>query len=294
MIDLEGAISPSAATISELQHPQDDLLHFQKMVALGELSGGIIHDFRNVLQTIISTLELLEVQSDDPAEVHRLTASALRASERGIGLTRRLLNFSRREAKAIRPICLVSSLESVKEVLSRTVEARMNVGIEQPLPNLWPVVVDPIELELALINLGLNARDAMPKGGRIRFSARNVTIPVEERRAPEWPAKHVQDNRRGPRLTLAGGDYVAVSVDDTGTGMDEATLARAMEPFFTTKGAGKGTGLGLATVHTLATRAKGALRLTSLVGRGTTVQLWLPRGPAARIGRGEQQARQPG
>jgi signal transduction histidine kinase len=279
MFDLESAISPSAATIPERQYAEDDRLHLQKMVALGELASGITHDFRNVLQTVISTLELLESRSGDPVEVRRLTAAALRASERGIGLTRRLLSFSRRDVTAIGAICLVPSLESVKETLSRTVEARMNVGIEPPSPNLWPVVVDPNEFELALINLGLNARDAMPDGGRIRFSARNVTIPLEERRAPPWPARSVPEDRRGPRLMLPGGDYVAVSVDDTGTGMDETTLARAVDPFFTTKPVGKGTGLGLAAVHNLATQAQGALRLMSVIGRGTTVQLWLPRGP---------------
>ena len=269
---------PSDATILKPPHSQDDRSHSQKLAAVGELAVGITHDFRNVLQTVISTLELLESRADNSAEVRRLTASALRASERGIVLTRRLLSFSRREATDIRPVCLLSSLENVKEMLCRTFEARMNVGLEPRLDNLWPVVIDPLEFELALINLGLNARDAMPGGGRICFSARNVTIPLTERRAPKRRARYVQDDRRGPRLTLSGGDYVAVSVVDTGTGMDEATLVRAAEPFFTTKPVGKGTGLGLATVHNLVTQAQGALRLMSKVGCGTCVQLWLPRG----------------
>ncbi len=280
MAALDGATLLSAATMPERQPPRDDLMHFQKMAALGELASGITHDFRNVLQTVISTLELLESRSNNPAEVQRLAASALRASERGIGLTKRLLSFSRHEAMAARPICLLSSLESATETLSRTIEARMNVGVEAPPPNLWPVVIDPIEFELALINLGLNARDAMPNGGRIRFGARNVTIPAVDRRASQQPAKHVQANRRGSRLPLSGGDYVAISVGDTGTGMDKATLARAVEPFFTTKPVGKGTGLGLAAVHTLAIQAQGTLRIMSEEGCGTMVEIWLPRARA--------------
>ncbi len=280
MAALDGATLVSAATIPEWQPARDNVAHSQKMAALGELASGITHDFRNILQTVISTLEILESRSDDPAEVQRLTASALRASERGISLTKRLLRFSRYEATAAQPVCLLSSLESATETLSRTVEARMNVGVESPPPNLWPVVIDPIEFELALINLGLNARDAMPNGGRMRFGARNVTIPPVDRRAPQRLAKYVQANRRGPRLPLPGGDYVAVSVQDTGIGMDEATLARAVEPFFTTKPVGKGTGLGLAAVHTLATQAQGTLRIVSEAGRGTMVEIWLPRASA--------------
>jgi signal transduction histidine kinase len=280
MARLESMILQPAATISDRQYARDNLLHSQKMAALGELASGITHDFRNILQTVISTLEILGSRSDDPAQVSRLVASALRASERGIGLTERLLRFSRSETTVARPVCLLSSLESATETLARTVEARMNVGIEPPPTDLWPVAVDPIEFELALINLGLNARDAMPQGGRIRFSARNVTIPTVDRRDPQQPANCVQINRRGSRLALLEGDYVAVSVGDTGTGMDETTLARAVEPFFTTKPIGKGTGLGLATVHDLATQVHGALRLRSEVGHGTTVELWLPRAPA--------------
>ena len=278
-----GAISLSDATLLADNPNDSDLLHIQKMATLGELTSGIIHDFRNVLQTVLSTLELLESRADNPAEVHRLVASATRASERGISLTRRLLRLSRREARSARSVCLASSLESATETLARTVEARMNVGVEPPPNDLWPVVIDPVEFELALINLGLNARDAMPDGGRIRLGARNVTIPVADRRSQQRPARHTQSNRRGPRLPLPAGDYVAVSVLDTGTGMDEVTLARAVEPFFTTKPAGKGTGLGLATAHELATQAQGTLRLLSELGRGTTVEMWLPRAPATKL-----------
>lgn len=266
-------------SVTDQQDSHGSQLHSQKMAALGELASGMTHDFRNILQTVISTLEVIESRSNDPEAVRRLTASALRASERGIGLTKRVLKFARQDAKDVKPACLLTSLESATETLSRTVEARIKVGVEPPPPDLWKVVIDPNELELALINLGINARDAMPEGGKIQLGARNVTIPQVDRRSSQSKG-HGQIDRRGPRLPLPGGDYVAVVVDDTGSGMDAATLARAVEPFFTTKPVGKGTGLGLSTAHTLATQAQGALRVISEVGRGTTIELWLPRAPA--------------
>ena len=157
----------------------------------------------------------------------------------------------------------------------------MNVRVEPPSSDLWQAIIDPSELELALINLGINARDAMPGGGRIRLGARNVTIPLVDRRALALVERPEPTSRRGPRLAQPGGDYVALTVDDTGTGMDEATLARAREPFFTTKPSGKGTGLGLSMVHDLAIQARGALRLISKAGQATTAELWLPRAPAS-------------
>jgi len=273
---------PSKATVADQPDRAGDIQHARKMAALGELASGMTHDFRNILQTVISTLEIMETRAADPAEVRRLAASALRASERGIGLTRRILAFSRRGAADARPVCLASSLESAAETLARTVGARMNVGVEPPPCDLWPAIIDPTEFELALINLGINARDAMPDGGRIRLGARNVTLPKVDRRAPRPSAEpHRTADRRGPLLPLPGGDYVAITVADTGTGMDAATLARAMEPFFTTKPVGQGTGLGLGMANALATQGGGALRLVSELGRGTTVELWLPRAPAA-------------
>ena len=267
--------------VTNHQDAEGSGLHLQKMAALGELASGITHDFRNILQTVISTLDLIESRSNNPSEVQRLAASALKASERGIGLTNRLLTFARYEAVDVRPTCLLASLESATETLARTVEARINIRVEPPSSDLWQVVIDPTELELALINLGINARDAMPKGGHIRFEARNVTIPFTDRRASRPPIRPAQSNRRGPQLPLPAGDYVAVTVGDTGSGMDETTLSHATKPFFTTKPTGKGTGLGLSTVHSLATQAQGALRLISELGRGTTIELWLPRAPAA-------------
>jgi signal transduction histidine kinase len=271
---------PSMAELTRADN-QCDLLHIHKMAALGELASGITHDFRNILQTVISTLELIESRSNDPAEVQRIVASALCASERGIGLTNRLLGFSRHEVIEARSTCLLPSLEGVTETLARTIGAGMKVGLEAPPADLWQVVVNPTELELALINLGINARDAMPGGGSIRLAARNVTIPQVDRRSMERPLGHDGTERRAPPLPLPSGDYVAVTVGDTGIGMDATTLARAVKPFFTTKSAGKGTGLGLTMAHTLVTERCGALRLISKLGKGTRVELWLPRASAA-------------
>lgn len=274
--------SRSLSLATQLDRPDSpcELLQTCKMAALGELASGITHDFRNILQTVISTLELIESRSDDAAEVRRIVASALCASERGIGLTNRLLAFSRCEAVEAKPARLLPSLEGVTETLARTVGAGMKVRLEAPPAGLWQAVINPTELELALINLGINARDAMPDGGSINLAARNVTIPQIERRATERPPRHDGIERRGPALPLPGGDYVAITVGDTGIGMDAATLAQAVKPFFTTKSAGKGTGLGLAMAHTMVAERRGALRLKSKLGRGTMVELWLPRASA--------------
>lgn len=279
MISLAQAALLSTPPVSDREPSNGDLLHPQKMAALGELASGITHDFRNILQTVMSCLDMIQSRSNDPEEVQRLANSALRASERGISLTKRLLKFSRREAADARPVDPLSSLESASETLARTIKAMISVRVEPPPSDLWNVVIDPIEFELALINLGINARDAMRDGGRIQFGARNIRIPLVDRRALQRSLGPDKIDRRGPQLTLPAGDYVAITIGDTGGGMDEATLARAVEPFFTTKPAGEGTGLGLSAAHTLATQAGGALRLLSEVGRGTTVEMWLPRAP---------------
>jgi signal transduction histidine kinase len=265
------------ATEAKRQDIRCDVLHARKMAALGELTCGVTHDFRNILQTLLSVLDVIDSRSDDPDEVRRLTAAALRASERGIALTNRILKFSRPEAVQTRAACLLPSLDSVMETLGRTVGTRINVQVESAPSDLWWTLIDPVEFELALINLGINARDAMPKGGHIRLSARNVTIPLVERRIPQLRLPLEPSDQRGSRLALPGGDYVAVTVGDTGSGMDKATLARAVEPFFTTKPVGKGTGLGLSIVHNLATEAGGAFRLMSRPGGGTKAEVWLPR-----------------
>jgi signal transduction histidine kinase len=280
MTNRNGATLWSSKTVPDHRNTSCDSTHGKRMAALGELASGVTHDFRNILQTVIATLDLLETRSNDPAEVRRLAGAALRASERGISLTKRLLTFSHYTTTDFRPTRLISSLESVTETLAHTVGARVNVQVDPPASDLWDAVLDPSEFELTLLNLGINARDAMPEGGRIRLGARNVTIPLTDRRAARAVERSEPVDQRGPGLALPSGDYIAITVGDTGVGMDAVTLSRAIEPFFTTKPVGKGTGLGLSLAHTLATRAGGALRLKSQPGRGTTVELWLPRAPS--------------
>jgi signal transduction histidine kinase len=238
------------------------------------MTSGAVHDFRNVLQTIASSLELIEQLSGDPDAVRRLAASALRASDRGTSLARRLLSVARQEEPTVATVDLLPSVTDVAETLTGTVGRNVKLEIETG-GGLWQAAIDPHEFELALINLGINARDAMPDGGSIRFRTRNVTLPAEDRRRPVAAAP--RQDRRGPPLLLPGGDYVAVAVADTGFGMDEATLARAVKPFFTTKPRGQGTGLGLAMVQSFAARSGGTLRLISKPGSGTVAELWLPR-----------------
>jgi signal transduction histidine kinase len=284
MLNISGELMTKPVSRDRGQCRQGDndrsLSHFQKMAALGELASGVTHDFRNILQTLISTLELIETRANSPSEVRRMAASALHASEHGISLTNRLLAFARCDVMEAKPTYLLPPLRSATETLARTVGARIKVQFEPVPADLWQTVIDATELELALINLGINARDAMPDGGSIQLGAYNVTIPQIDRRGIQGLAGHNGPERRGPPLPLPAGDYIAVTVRDTGTGMDADTLTRAIRPFFTTKLAGRGTGLGLAIVHSLAAERRGALRLISELGRGTTVELWLPRSPA--------------
>jgi signal transduction histidine kinase len=229
----------------------------QKLESLGQLTGGVAHDFNNLLMVIISNLNVLRKWL--PANQHplRLLDGAMQAAERGATLTKRMLAFARRQE--LRPVTVdvPKLVEGMEELLRRTLGTTIEITIEYPA-DLPPISIDPSQFELALLNLGLNARDAMPHGGRLTIVGRATAA------GPD-----------GPR-DLAPGDYVCIAVSDTGTGMDEQTLKRATEPFFTTKGAGKGTGLGLSMVHGLAAQSGGAMRLESRVGEGTSVELWLP------------------
>lgn len=228
----------------------------QKMESLGQLTGGVAHDFNNLLMVILGNLNLLRRRLPDDPRVLRLIDGAVQGAERGATLTKRMLAFARRQALKPETIELNRLVGGMEEMLQRTLgpTIRISTEFEADLP---PIRVDPNQLELALLNLALNARDAMPVGGSLSISARC-------RLAGYGPS------------TLQQGEYVCLSVADTGTGMDDITLKRATEPFFTTKGAGKGTGLGLSMVHGLAAQSGGAMDITSRLGNGTTVDLWLP------------------
>jgi signal transduction histidine kinase len=227
----------------------------QKMESLGQLTGGVAHDFNNLLMVILGNLQLLRKRVPDEPRVTRLIDGAIKGAERGATLTKRMLAFARRQELKPETVEVMRLIGGMEEMLRRTLGTTIQINIELQ-SDLPAIRVDPNQLELALLNLTLNARDAMPLGGRLQIVARQM--PVND------------------GLGLVPGDYVCLAVTDSGTGMDEATVKRATEPFFTTKGAGKGTGLGLSMVHGLAAQSGGAMRIFSRVGEGTSVELWLP------------------
>jgi PAS domain S-box-containing protein len=241
------------------------LLQSQKMEAVGQLTGGIAHDFNNLLTAVLGSLELLGKRLPDDPKLRRLLDNAVQGAQRGASLTQRMLAFARRQDLKVEAVDVSDLVRGMSDLLQRSIGSRVRIETRFPL-GLAPARGDPNQLELAVLNLVLNARDAMPAGGAIVLSARQETV------AP--------DNRDG----LAPGDYVCVSVSDTGEGMDEATLARATEPFFTTKGVGRGTGLGLSMVHGVAEQSGGRLILTSREGEGTTAEIWLRPADVAAIG----------
>jgi PAS domain S-box-containing protein len=245
-----------AARTRELIHAQEALRQSQKMEAMGQLTGGVAHDFNNLLTPIVGSLDLLQRRGLGSAREQRLVAGALESAERARTLVQRLLAFARRQPLLAVGVDLQQLVETLEDLVSRTLGPRIKVqfAIEPELP---PVRTDPNQLEMAILNLAVNARDAMPDGGTLTLGA---------------SVRQVQ----GDELDLSPGQYVRLSVSDTGTGMDEATVARAVEPFFSTKGIGRGTGLGLSMVHGLAAQLGGAMSISSTPGAGTTVDLWLP------------------
>lgn len=238
------------------ERAQAALMQAQKLETMGQLVGGVAHDFNNLLMAVIGNLELLAKKIDhDPAQA-RLLHGAMEGARRGATLTQRLLAFARKQELQSRATDVHSLVRDMHDLIARSLGPLINLEIRavRPLPS---VNIDPNQLEMALLNLAVNARDAMPAGGTLTISMEQCVVTAEQ---PELPP----------------GAYVRLSVQDTGAGMDAATLARAVEPFFSTKGAGKGTGLGLSMVHGLAEQSGGAFRLQSSEGAGTRADLWLP------------------
>lgn len=243
----------------------EQLAQAQRMEALGRLAGGVAHDFNNVLQAVLGGTRALQRRAADPVAVQRLAGIVLEAAERGASVTRRLLAFARRGELRAEPVETTSLLQGMAEVLAHTLGASIQVRIEAE-PDLPPVLADRGQLETVLVNLAVNGRDAMEStgGGTLTLSA------APEERAP----------LSSEGTALPPGQYLRITVRDTGMGMDAAVLAHAAEPFFTTKPKGKGTGLGLAMAKGFAEQSGGAFRIESTQGAGTTVTLWLPRAPA--------------
>lgn len=242
-----------------LDQAREELFQAQKMEAIGRLTGGIAHDFNNLLMAITGSLELLKRHLPDDPKASRLIRNALEGAERGAALTRQMLAFSRKQELDLERVDLVRLVEDMVTLIERTIGPTISVETDLP-PDLPAVRSDANQLASALLNLALNARDAMPAGGRLRISARRVA-PDEER--PAVLARHPVS-------------HVRLSVSDDGHGMDAATLGRAVTPFFTTKEIGKGTGLGLSMVQGFLDQSGGALVLRSQPGRGTRADLWIP------------------
>ncbi len=248
------------AEVREREATQALLQQSQKMEVIGQLTGGVAHDFNNLLTAIIGNLELAALRSRDRPELLRLLDGAMRAADRGAALTQRMLAFGRRQFLRFQTVDLGVLLTGMEDLLARTIGPTLSVSVSVE-PKLWPARADPNQLELVVLNLAINARDAMPGGGQLVIAAARDRV-VD---AAQHPAG------------LAEGDYVRLSLQDSGVGMDEATLRRVLEPFFTTKPAGKGSGLGLSMAHGVAAQSGGGLAIRSAVGQGTVVTVWLPR-----------------
>jgi signal transduction histidine kinase len=255
--DLEVRIE---ARTREREQALAQLFEAQKIDTIGQLTGGVAHDFNNLLMAMMGGLQLLQKRLTGDPKAIRLVENALAAAERGAALTQRLLAFARRQELRPEPVSVPALVLGMKDLLTRALGSGVRI-VEEFEAELPSVLIDANQLELALMNVSVNARDAMPDGGALTIRGTRAWVDAAEPGAPK---------------DLLPGHYVRVSVADTGAGMDKDILARATEPFYTTKGIGKGTGLGLSMVHGLAAQTGGALKLSSEPGVGTCVDLWIP------------------
>jgi PAS domain S-box-containing protein len=250
--------------ITERRAAEEKLRHAQKMEAVGQFTGGAAHDFNNLLMAVLGSLEILRKRLPDDPKMLSLLDNAVQGAKRGTTLTQRMLAFARRQELKTETVELARLIDNVRDLMERSLGPAVSIDLHFPPYPIY-VHIDPNQLETALLNLVVNARDAMSGGGAITVSVRQE----------ETAAAH--------RTGLEPGRYACLSVVDTGAGMDEATLERATEPFFTTKGVGKGTGLGLSMVEGLAGQSGGKLMVQSQVGVGTTIEIWLPMASAAGV-----------
>ena len=266
--------------VAERQRVQDALLQAQKTEALGQLTGGVAHDFNNLLQALAGCLHMIERRAVGDAGVRPIIEAGFQAVDRGTKLVQQLLTFARRQVLHPEPVAVRDRIHAMSDLLNRALRADIRLNLDLS-PGLWPAMVDPLQFEMALINLVVNARDAMPGGGTVTIAARNMVRPA------------------GDPVGLPG-EFVQVSVADTGCGMAPEVIARAFDPFFTTKEVGKGTGLGLSQVYGLAVQSGGTAWIESAPDRGTTVMILLRRaesghvaieGTASEAGHGPRQGR---
>jgi PAS domain S-box-containing protein len=245
-----------------LRRAEDQLRQAQKMEAIGQLTGGIAHDFNNLLTGILGSLEVLQarIRQGRLGEVGRYVEAAVNSGNRAAALTHRLLAFARRQPLDPRPLDVNQLVASMEDLLRRSIGEAIAMEFS-PAPGLWLTFCDPNQLETVLLNLAINARDAMPSGGKLVIGTRNTTIDAVSSRY----------------LDLKPGEYVCLTVADTGSGMTPDVVARAFDPFFTTKPIGQGTGLGLSMVYGFAKQSGGHVRIDSVPGQGATVELYLPR-----------------
>lgn len=249
-------ITDRRETQRQLDQAREALFQSQKLEAIGQLTGGIAHDFNNLLMAVLGSLEIAARRMEPHPQVSPFIDNAIQAARRGAALTQRMLAFARKQELAMQSVDVIDTVRGMADILERTVGPPVDLTTRFP-PSLPLVHTDRAQLEFALLNLAVNARDAMPNGGTLVIAADQQVISQGE------------DARRA-------GSYVVLSVTDTGEGMNETTLSRAAEPFFTTKGVGKGTGLGLSMVHGLAEQSGGRFVLASEPGEGTRAELWLP------------------
>ena len=259
--------------ISERQTIQAALLRSQRLEAIGQLTGGVAHDFNNLLQVVIGGVSMLERHHANPERRVRILDGMRQAGERGAKLTQQMLAFARRQPLAPEPLDVAVGIGAMEELLQGSLRGDLRLTLNFPT-DLWPVETDLTQLEVAILNLVVNARDATSGEGRVTIGAENVADP------------------HSPEGTLDG-DFVRISVADTGSGMDEDTIQHAFEPFFTTKPVGRGTGLGLSQVYGFARQSGGGVHIETEVGRGTTVSIVLPRAHRALLPKTAETAQQP-
>ena len=259
--DLEQQFFFIGRDISDREAAAARLRQAQRMDAVGQLTGGMAHDFNNLLGIVIGNLDLLRLEASLTPDQRDLVGDALEAAMRGADLTRRLLAFARRQPLQPERIAVNDLVSNIVGLLHRTLGEQIPIRVDLA-DNLWPVQVDPAQLESSLVNLATNARDAMPRGGQLSIATANRVLDAE------YAALHAE---------LTAGDYVMIEVSDTGTGIPPEIMSRVFEPFFTTKETGKGTGLGLSMVFGFAKQSGGHINVYSEPGKGTTFRLYLPR-----------------